>query len=496
MRKALTYVFGAVLLLHVILLLALWRPVVPSRLCIAAIPLLAALCFLFRAQMLPVRERIAWRWLSVSLLLWASGQVVETFVGHSSAASNLAVDASDFLYVISAFPVLLAVSITRETESIRSVFYLNCAQIALACALTYVLLYRMQLPPDLASTVMSRIYGSECVILAAAVVLRLVTWSTQEERRRIRLLVAVVWIYMPIELGMDYATRRWNLHAGTLFDLVWCIPFLFAGIQGLYLPTDEKPSGPRGHPGGVRVLIESLCPALITIGIFLLAASITGQHPVFGLSALLLLLLAQSFHSGAMQVKYLKSQDLLLDREQELEAANADLQQLTLLDPLTGIANRRKFTSELLDCWRRATRKHESIAVFMIDLDFFKAINDQHGHAYGDECLTRVAQALAQQPHRPGDLLARYGGEEFVLLLPETDEKGATLVAERMRQAVYLLGLENNVSPHNKRLTVSVGAGWTVPERGTSSSALLEVADQALYEAKRSGRNTICVKTL
>lgn len=495
-REFLTCVFGAILLLHIVLLLALSHPVVLSRLCTAAIPFLAALSFLWRAQRLPVRERLAWRWLSASLLLWASGQVVETLVSHSLAASNLAVDASDFLYVTAAFPLLLAVSNTRETEALRSVFYLNCVQIAIACNLTFFLLYRMSMPPDLAATVMARIYGVECAILAIAAVVRLVTWSTLEERRRIHTLCIVIWIYLPIELGMDFATKRWDLHAGTLFDLLWGLPFLYAGWQALYMPMDERAAGPRKRLNRRRLLIESLCPTLITMAIFALAAAVTSQHPAIGLSSILLLLIAQSVHSGVMQMKYMTGQDLLLEREQGLQNANATLQRLTLLDPLTGIANRRKFTAALLDSWRRALRKDESIAVLMIDLDFFKGINDLHGHAYGDECLMTVAQVLGKQPRRPGDLLARYGGEEFVLLLPETDEAGAAIVAERMRQAVYELGVVNGASPHEQRLTVSVGVGVTIPVRGVNSSALVEIADQALYEAKRSGRNKVCAKTL
>jgi diguanylate cyclase (GGDEF)-like protein len=495
-RRLLAYGFCAVLFLHVVLLLAVRDAVAPSRLCIAAIPFLAALSFLWRAQRLPARERLPWRWLSISLMMWTAGQVVETLLSHSSAASNLQVDASDFLYITAAFPLLLAVSNTRETESIRSVFYLDIVQIALACFLAYILLYRMSMAPDLAATVMGRIYGTECLILAVSAVLRLVSWSTLEERRRVRLLCAVLWIYLPIELGMDFATKNWGLRAGTLLDLVWSLPFLYAGWGALSLPMDEQARGTRKRLERWRLLIESLCPVLITIGVFALAASVTGQHPVIGLSAILLLLLSQSLHSGVMQLKYVRGKDLLLERERALQSANATLERLTLLDPLTGIANRRKFTSALQDCWRRAQRKQESIAVLMIDLDFFKGINDVYGHTYGDECLTAVAKVLGEQPRRPGDLLARYGGEEFVLLLPETDEAGAAIVAERLRQAVISLGVPNDVSRFNQRLTVSVGVGVGVSLRGKDSRALVEIADQALYEAKRLGRNRVCARTL
>ena len=195
-------------------------------------------------------------------------------------------------------------------------------------------------------------------------------------------------------------------------------------------------------------------------------------------------------------MNYVTGQDLLLHREQELRDVNTNLERLTLLDPLTGVPNRRRFTTALEGAWRHALRSREPIAVLMIDIDYFKGINDLHGHAYGDECLTTIAQVLGEQLRRGGDLLARFGGEEFVVLLTETREEGAMLVAERMHSAVAELAVLNNASPFQRRLTVSVGIGACIPSMGFSPAGLVEAADQALYEAKHLGRNRICAKTL
>ena len=127
----------------------------------------------------------------------------------------------------------------------------------------------------------------------------------------------------------------------------------------------------------------------------------------------------------------------------------------------------------------------------MIDLDYFKAINDRHGHAVGDECLVAVARVLEQQAQRLDDLLARYGGEEFVLLLPQTTLDGAMSVAERLRLSIYGLSWRNESSPHEGLLTVSVGIAACTPGPGFSPAALLLAADAALYEAKHLGRNRI-----
>lgn len=495
-RRLLTYSLWAVLALHAGLIVALAdRSVAASRLATAAIPILAAFCFLWRAQRVSVRERISWRWLSLGLLLWAAGQIVETFIGQSNAASNLSVDASDFLYITAAFPLLLAISRTRETEAIRSVVYLDAAQIVLAFVFAWVRLFQMSMPPAEAATVMGRIYGVECSLLAVLAVLRLVSWSTLEERRRIRVLCAVVWLYLPIELSMDFASARWGLKAGTLLDLLWSVPFMYAGWQALHLSRDENLAGRRIFRRG-RLLIESLCPALVTAGIFALGASIAGQHLGLALLGIFLLFVVQSLHSGAVQLNYVLGQQLLVQREKELREANTNLERLSQLDPLTGIPNRRTFTAALEDAWKRGLRSKGPVAVLMIDIDYFKGINDMHGHTYGDECLTTIAGTLSQQGRRTYDLLARFGGEEFVLLLPETKPEGAMVVAERMREAIALLDIPNAASPFDGRLTLSIGTATAIPQAGVEASSMVEIADQALYEAKRQGRNRVCHRGL
>jgi diguanylate cyclase (GGDEF)-like protein len=506
-RKQLTYALGLVVALHAALILAFgphamaasYEPawyLALSRLLTAAVPLLAGVAFLWRAGKLPAREQVSWRWLSLTLLLWSAGQIVETLIGSSAAASNLSVDGSDFLYITASFPLLLAISSTRETESIRAVFYLDSAQILLASLLAYVLLFGMHTAADQAASTMGRIYAAECSLLAVGTCVRLVSWSTLEERRRIRGLCAVVWIYLPIELGMDYASRRWNLHAGTLLDLLWSVPFVFAAWKALHMPIDQGAAARLNRPGRARMLVESLCPMLVTFGIFALAASIVGQHRLLALAAIFALLVVQSLHAGAVQLNYLTGQRQLLEREEALKDANSTLEQLSMLDPLTGVHNRRRFTAALEEAWRRALLAQSPVAVLMIDIDFFKGINDQHGHAYGDQCLTAVARALGQQTKRSNDLLARYGGEEFVLLLPGADTAGAMVVADRMHAEVSRLGVVNNISPFDQRMTISIGVGTGVPRPGVNPSVLVETADQALYQAKRLGRNRIGSKAL
>ena len=490
LQKVLAGALWVVLALHLALLLVLrTQPVAASRALTASIAILATACIYWRALAVPRRERPTLRWAGAGLLLWGVAHLVETLLGASAAASNLSVDASDFIYLVAAFPLLLALSTTPETASIRSVFWLNISQIGLALMLVYLRLYRMELPAAAAATVMGKIYGVACVLLVLLSALRLLAWETDEERRSIGMVVVFFCTYMPVELGMDFATARWNLRAGTLFDLFWSVPFLLTGLQALYLAVDEGAEPHRHQPKRTRLLVETLCPMLITTGVFALAASVTSQHVLLALASMFLLLLIQGLHAGVLQLNYVTGRILLLERERELRAANETLQQLSLLDPLTRVANRRRFDAALDSAWRRAVRKKQMIALLIIDVDFFKGVNDKHGHAYGDQCLVEVSRIAAKQAGRPDDLLARYGGDEFFLLLPDTDNQGATVVAERIHAAIAAHAAVNETSPLGGRLTVSIGAAVIDARGGKEPAALVQTADQALYEAKRRGRN-------
>ena len=498
LRKLLAYGMWTVVCLHALVLLVIRpNPVAASRYLTAAVPILAAMASIWRAQRLPNRERPVWLWSSAGLLLWALAHIVETAFVGSTAASSLTVDASDFIYLAGTFPLLVALSTTRETESLRTVFALNCAQIGLALILSYALLYRMSMSPQAATTVMGRIYGAACILLAIMGLLRIFTWATQEERRSVRWLCIVLWTYLPIELGMDYATARWNLKAGTPLDLLWSVPFFLGGWQALYLPIGPTEPEVRPSPGRARLVVEALCPMLITAGIFALAASVTRQHPVLGLSAIFGLLAIQGVLAAVVQLNYLAGRNLLLEREQDLREANATLRQMSLEDPLTRIANRRRFETALELSWRRGARKHQPLALLMIDVDFFKGVNDLHGHTYGDECLTTIARIMKQHARRPDDVVARLGGEELVMLLPDTESAGAERVATRLQDAIRALGVVNDASPFDKKLTVSIGiAAVSNPQASMDPTSLLDCADRALYDAKRRGRNQNCLRTL
>jgi diguanylate cyclase (GGDEF)-like protein len=184
---------------------------------------------------------------------------------------------------------------------------------------------------------------------------------------------------------------------------------------------------------------------------------------------------------------------LAVSRERKLREMAVELESQTLVDGLTGIANRRRFDLHLEDEFRRAKRNVSPISLIMIDVDYFKNYNDNYGHQRGDECLATLAGALSRVLNRARDLVARYGGEEFTVVLPDTNEDGALQVAEAMRAEVEALAVEHawsGVAPH---VTISLGVSTVVPEHTTKTGTLIHAADRALYQAKRSGRNCVVV---
>lgn len=182
--------------------------------------------------------------------------------------------------------------------------------------------------------------------------------------------------------------------------------------------------------------------------------------------------------------------NLVRERTEELEAANAKLQEISTTDPLTGLCNRRLFDETLTNEYARAYREQYPITLFMIDIDNFKSLNDTYGHAFGDSCLQRVADCLQQNLRRPPDLPARFGGEEFVAMLPNTEVEGGVRVAEMVREAVA--GLRFPQGGEDVSLSVSIGVATETPgKRAGGGRELLARADACLYRAKSDGRNRV-----
>ena len=173
----------------------------------------------------------------------------------------------------------------------------------------------------------------------------------------------------------------------------------------------------------------------------------------------------------------------------ELKVANHQLEKISAIDSLTHINNRRRFDSIFLAEWIRMMREKQPLSLILCDVDHFKAYNDTYGHPTGDKCLQQVARAISAVAKRSADCVARYGGEEFVVVLPNTDQPGAVHVAEAIRLEIEALNIPHRSSTVSHYVSLSLGVASIIPSKALAPSQLIELTDQALYTAKKQGRN-------
>ncbi|VXD24825.1 diguanylate cyclase domain-containing protein [Planktothrix paucivesiculata] len=186
--------------------------------------------------------------------------------------------------------------------------------------------------------------------------------------------------------------------------------------------------------------------------------------------------------------------------ELALQEANQKLKELANVDSLTQIANRRCFDGRLQREWEVLAQQQRPLTLIMFDLDGFKSYNDHYGHLAGDDCLVQISQAVyqctrQQDLRRPIDLVARYGGEEFIVLLSAKDLATGIQVAERIQQAIYRLKIPHEYSHVKEIVTVSLGIGSVIPSLEVQPNYLIQLADQALYDAKQQGRDRYCISS-
>ncbi|MGH1469596.1 MAG: diguanylate cyclase [Cellvibrionaceae bacterium] len=180
--------------------------------------------------------------------------------------------------------------------------------------------------------------------------------------------------------------------------------------------------------------------------------------------------------------------------QQEMRRLNKELKALSQRDSLTNLYNRRAFEDLGSKQWQIQTRSHGPISVLMIDIDHFKQYNDHYGHQEGDTCLQKVSRILAATLNRPADILARYGGEEFIALLPDTNLKGARVIAEKLRLAIESMSISHEKSPGNKVISISIGGSAAEHLSGIQLNQLIKQADKSLYESKNNGRNRATIE--
>lgn len=192
-------------------------------------------------------------------------------------------------------------------------------------------------------------------------------------------------------------------------------------------------------------------------------------------------------HSQFLEKMVIESQK----NKQELERENKQLTELSTLDGLTNIANRRTFDTFIKNAWEQAIISRSPLSLIMLDIDYFKLYNDHYGHQHGDECLKQVAEVLRTRGYRASDLVARYGGEEFIIVLGDNNLSDAKSIAENIRLKIEALRIPHKLSLSSKWITASIGVSTALPKTHDTFVSFINTVDKALYKSKGRGRNQI-----
>ena len=246
------------------------------------------------------------------------------------------------------------------------------------------------------------------------------------------------------------------------------------------LPMSPKKDWQVGDLRGVIEVDQSISDVIIFAE--------DGMRSVQIIVAIIVSLLAISI---MIVVSYLRNYNTLL--QQEVQKKTLSLSKLATIDCLTQLANRRNFDDTLKSEWKFLQRKGAALSLLMCDIDFFKQYNDTYGHQAGDKCLQLVAQTIAAGVTRSRDLVARYGGEEFAVILPNTDATNAAIVARGIIKSIRNLNLVHETSEIESYITLSVGIASFVEDKTAHPQDLIKMADDALYQAKKQGRNRFVI---
>ena len=433
------------------------------------------------------QTRANWGLVSAGLLLWCVGVLLSGWADASGHSTDTVASVEDLTYFLYGVPILLAISLPAANQRLRLFAAIDGLQVLIAGVLVYIQIFGV-IPFTAAAepvpvNLLVRTYNLENLALAAAASIRLLAGSAPaEEKRFFRMLTGFLWCYA-ICSGSYNALELDEMNQIGPHDLLPGLPFLLFAVLAYAIPRRlvAAEDGSRAQTA-LATFIENGSPIFFSFALLALGASIARTNFAFGIAAISLALVLYGVRATLLQSRYIESQIALRDAKERVE-------QLSLQDALTGIANRRHFDQALDIEWRRAVRSSSPLSLLLLDVDFFKRLNDEFGHRRGDAYLIEIAAAL-QGCVRAGDLVARYGGEEFAAILPGTSRKGAENVASRMQQAVREIRLAE-LAEAAPRITISIGVSVSEAPHPGSYVDMIDASDRALYAAKRAGRDRI-----
>ncbi len=446
--------------------------------------LLACTACLWRAFRCPVSIRTHWRLVGVSLLFILVAVIVEAPAEIISNAVPTVASIGDFFFFSAFVPILLAVTLPDEGVFDRFTFLLDTFQAAACTCLAYTVLFGgfpflSQPAQAMDYAPLEFVYDGEYLVVVLLAALRLILRThNASDRYFFRFLLLYTSLYAVTSAIYNHFVGKYSLTNG--MDALNDIPFAAIALAAIFAPAVEKFSSRRASRPRLVRLIDNARPVILSLALIALSAAVSVHHFAVAFGFIFGAFLLYSLRASQLQSKIEHAQGAL-------EISNNRLSEMALLDGLTGIPNRRNFDHVLAVEWARARRTLQPLSLMLIDVDYFKRINDTFGHQAGDECLRHTARLLSAALERPSDLVARFGGDEFAILLTETGSQGASTVASRIRSAMTTGSAATGLGP----TTLSIGVATWNAEEASSSDELIRAADHALYTAKRNGRDRV-----
>lgn len=440
---------------------------------LVAAPVIAAgVCF-WRARKVGFSLTKGWSALGLGVLLWAAGMALnmrqEVFLQNLNSTPG----DSMLLYVLYGVPLTFAIASTDE-----NIWYVRLIDGVLAAVLGYLyFVHTFSLATAQGATSeyglvhLRMMFDLENIFIVLFSLIRYVTSTVPYKRQFFRVLAIFSLVYLLTASYINHVQPE-DTDFGGLSDLIIDIPFLV-----LIMATSIGAGATFRVKASRRIslVVHAGSPLVMPVTLLLVSGFVVRSHLALGIAGFVIATLGYGLRSVLIQVRAYEERDRF--------------NELARVDELTGVSNRRQFDETLAAEWRRLRRSGESVAIFMLDIDHFKLLNDMHGHQMGDERLRTVARTVAGCILRSSDLVARYGGEEFAVLLPAISLQEALEVAETMRVAVEALRME--APGPTGIVTISVGVGFLDRVTESEPASLMSTADEALYQAKHRGRNRV-----
>ena len=414
----------------------------------------------------------------------AGSNIVIAIVAILTSTTPLIANFVTFFMFCAYIPAFLLISLPAGRRYFQQFIWIDLAQAIFAMYVGYAILYQARpfthdTPVGIGGVPLFHLFLAGDVLTLVGAFLHIFTAVNKDEMRFFRLFFWVSAI----------GTAGVFLHNVFLLrdpkETLTGIPVLLASFLCILLiahsPRETTQELPARSKGWMADLINIASPALPSMVLLILGILVEGRYPPLGHAAI-----ATAFVLFVARATFYQRNFEVL--QSNLENVHASLKLLSNTDELTGVANRRALENAFFSEWQHGMRSGSPLSVFLIDVDFFKSINDQLGHQAGDEYLVAIVGALYSPLRRSIDIVGRYGGDEFVAILPSTDAAAAETTAEKLCDAVRQLHIENR-STGTGFATISIGIATCATFLGSTPNLLLGAADAALYDAKASGRN-------